>query len=165
MWAGQGHHLDIIVRYQSLRLIICVAVAIGTETGLVDDHVCYVLCMFNRLARVVDVTMALSLRCMEAELHLIDAIGEAEEGEVCSLDGRDEFFTLAIILCSLIESGDSDEVSKLLGCSKLAQFDSLVHLVVEGHIIESLLKVHSVDLIIDECLLRREEEILLEWFT
>ena len=117
--------------------------------------------MLDRLTRVVNVLVALARCRMETKLHLINTIGESKEWEVSSLDSRDELFTLAVVLCSLVERGDCDEVSELLGCSKLAQLDSFVHFVIEGHIIESFLEIHSMDLVIDECLLGREEQVLL----
>ena len=102
---------------------------------------------------------------MEAKLHFIDAVGETEEWEVRSLDRRHELIVLLVELSALIKSGDWNEVSELLGRAELPKFDSFVELMVESHLVKGLLKLHSVNLVVDECLLRCQEQILLQWLA
>jgi len=52
---------------------------------------------------------------MDAKLYLVNAVGEAEDGEVGAFDRGDSFVALAISQISLIVRGDWDEVSELLG--------------------------------------------------
>jgi len=102
---------------------------------------------------------------MEAKLHFIDAVGETEEWEVCSLDRRHELIVLLVELSALIKSGDWNEVSELLGRAELPKFDSFVELMVESHLVKRALKLHTVNLIVDECLLGCQEQILLQWLA
>ena len=44
---GQRHHLDVVVSYQSCRLIVSVVETIWAKTGFIHDHVCNVLSMLN----------------------------------------------------------------------------------------------------------------------
>ena len=102
---------------------------------------------------------------MEAKLHFIDAVSETEEWEVSSLDRRHELIVLLVELSALIKSGDWNEVSELLGRAELSKLDSFVELMVEGHLVKSAFELHSVNLVVDECLLRCQEQILLQWLA
>lgn len=48
--SGQGDHVDVVVVHQARRLINCVFVAVAAKPGLVHDHVCDVLSVFDRSA-------------------------------------------------------------------------------------------------------------------
>ena len=109
--------------------------------------------------------VAFAFSCMEAKLDLVQAISESEEWEVCAFDRRHKLLILIVILSSLIEGGNRDEVSELLGSSELSKSDALVHLLVERDVIKCLLKVKAVNLIVHECLLGKQEEVLLESLT
>ena len=102
---------------------------------------------------------------MESELHLVQSVREAKDGEVGALDHGDSFITLAIILLTLIVGGDGDEMSQLLSSQEILQKNALVHLMVERDFIESLLEVPSEQFVVNERLLGQEMQVLLEWFT
>ena len=101
---------------------------------------------------------------MEPELDLIDAVREAEDGEVGTLNSR---YNLIALCCALamIVGGNGDEVAQLLGCAEVIKCDALVHLVVELNLVEGLLEVPTVQLIVEEGFLGQEMQVLLECFT
>ena len=102
---------------------------------------------------------------MEPELHFVEAVREAEEGEVGAFDRGDGLVALAIILLALIVGCDWDEMSELLGGQKVLQQNALIHLMVESDLVEGLLEVPTQQLVINECLFRQEMQVLLEWFS
>ena len=55
---------------------------------------------------------------MEPKLDLIDSVRESEDGEVCTLNRRDNLVALLSAL-TLIVGGDGDEVAQLLGCAEV----------------------------------------------
>ena len=65
----------------------------------------------------------------------------------------------------MIVGGDWDEMSELLRGKEIFQKDALVHLMVEGDFIESLLEVPSEQFVVNERLLGQEMQVLLEWLT
>ena len=89
---------------------------------------------------------------MEPELDLIDAVREAEDGEVGTLNRRDNLVALLSSL-TLIVGGDWDEVAQLLGSAEVIKCDALVHFVVKLNLVESLFEVPSVQFIVDESFL------------
>ena len=82
----QRHHLLIVVVQQFSCLIICVLEPVRAQTGLIHDQVSDMLSMLNSLFGVVDPLMSFVVASMEAKLDLVYAVGEAENGQVCSLD-------------------------------------------------------------------------------
>ena len=123
------------------------------------------LCVLDRLTRVVNVVVAFALSCVEAKLDFVDAVSEAKEGEVSAFDCRHKLLILIVDFASLVEGGYRDEVSELLSSSELSQSDALVHLLVERDTIKCLLQVKAVNLVIHECLLGKQKEVLLESFA
>ena len=65
----------------------------------------------------------------------------------------------------MIVGGDWDEMSELLRGKEIFQKDALVHLMVEGDFIESLLEVPSEQFVVNERLLGQEMQVLLEWLS
>ena len=118
--------------------------------------------MFNGAPRVVDASVTLAGLGMHAELNLVDAVAEAEDGHVCTLDRGDYFVHLALVLSALIVGGDRHEVSELLGGFKVGEPDALVHLVEKADFVEGLLEVPPVHLVVHEALLGQEMQVLLE---
>ena len=102
---------------------------------------------------------------MESELHFVEAVGEAEDGEVGALDHRDGLIALAIIFLALIVGCDRDEMSELLCGQEVLQQNALIHLMVESDLVEGLLEVPPQQLVINERLLRQEMQVLLERFS
>lgn len=157
--------MDIVVGEESSSLVNCVFVAIGTEASLVDDHVGDVLGVLDRGARVVHLLVAFALLRVETELDLVNTVREAKHREVSSLDHRDDFIELAVFLVSLIVSGHRHEVSHLLSPDEVVKDDTLVHLVVEGDLVQGFLEVVANKLIVSERFLWQEIQVLLERLT
>ena len=165
MWRRQCQQLHVVVREQFGRLIVGPLVAVRAQPRLVHDMIRNVLGVLDRGPRVVDSLVALAWRRMEPELHFIEAVREAEEGEVGTFDRGDGLVALAIILLALIVGCDRDEMSELLCGQKVLQQNALIHLMVESDLVEGLLEVPSQQLVINERLLRQEMQVLLEWFS
>ena len=65
----------------------------------------------------------------------------------------------------MIVSGDGNEMSELLRSLEIAKLDTFVHLVVESHTVEGLLKVPAEHFVVDEGFLRKEMQVLLKRLT
>ena len=89
---------------------------------------------------------------MEPKLDLINSVRESENGEVGTLNRRDNLVALLSAL-TLIVGGDWDEVAQLLSSAEVIKCDALVHLVVKLNLVKSLFEVPSVQFIIDESFL------------
>ena len=56
-------------------------------------------------------------------------------------------------------------MSELLSCLEVFKCDAFVHLVEESDLVEGLLEVPTEQLVVDECLLGQQVQVLLERFT
>lgn len=155
------HQHDIVIRNQLRSLVVRIREPIRAQSRFVYDQVCNVLCVFNGAPRVVDASVTLAGLGMHAELNLVDAVAEAEDGHVCTLDCGDYFVHLALVLSALIVGGNGHEVSELLGGFKVRESDALVHLVEKADFVEGLLEVPPVHLVVHESLLGQEMQVLL----
>ena len=106
--------------------------------------------------------MAFARRCMETELHFVDAVGEAEDGVEGALNSGDDLLARALILQTLIEGGHWNEMSELLSSDEVFKPDSFVELVVERDLVEGLLEVPAEQFVVDERLLGQEMQVLLQ---
>ena len=79
---------------------------------------------------------------MEPKLDLINSVRESENGEVGTLNRRDNLVALLSAL-TLIVGGDWDEMSELLSSQEVLQKDALIHFMVESDLIERFLEVPS----------------------
>lgn len=102
---------------------------------------------------------------METELHFVEAVGEAEDGEVRAFNHRHYLVALTIIALTLIVSGDRNEVPQLLGCQHILQKDALIHLVIESDLVKCLFQLPAKHFIVNKCLFRQEMQVLLEGLT
>ena len=150
---------------QHRRLVVCVLEAVWAQTCFVDNGIRDVLGVMDGGTRVVHSLVTFTVGRMHAELDLVDAVGEAEDWEVSSLDSRDSLISLGVNRSSLVVSGNWDEVSELLGGAEVIQLHAFIELVVEGDLIKGLLQVPSTHLIIHEGLLWQQMQVLLKRFT
>jgi len=148
---GQSNSVYIIVSHNLVSLGVGPLVFVSAETGLINEEVRDVLSMLNRVLVVVDESLTFSVHGVEAELNFINTVGETEVREHGSLNLTDHLVeTMSFV--TTVEGGDRNESLKRLHVVESLKRHVDVKLVVEVNVIEQLLKLHSLNFVINECL-------------